>query len=487
MNKTYIALSLASIISLGLINTNARAELALPSGIDKRPDLSLDPFERARAAMRKLPTSKPKDKSKPVEQAQPKKQPSQQTEPQQAEQDIQQPASKKNDTPNKIRHTTNFKDTDTEDAFEYELAITMDAFSLTSGGIQQTDEDTPKLKQTGVVGVVDFIAEVDTGAAGLWDDGLFYLYSALTFGETPTVGDLHGISSIEAGVNTMHIMELWYEHSFPYSHSSILFGLHDFNNEFYIAEYAQLFVNGAFGMGQALSEAANPSTYPLTTLGVRLKSEVTENTYFQITMHDAVIQKEELDKIISIKLDKNEGVFVGAETGIFKNEPGNHNGYYKIAAGLWYLKGEQLGFADANGVPILTNNPKPGTGGAYFLAETSIGEKMGLFFKHGRARADYNQYSQFYAAGLNFSGAIPGREEDVLGIGLVHTRQSSAYLSQFDSGTYYVAETTYEITYSAQIMNWLMVQPDYQYVQYPSMDPNIVKASVIGVRLQAVF
>ncbi|MDH3326113.1 MAG: carbohydrate porin [Gammaproteobacteria bacterium] len=486
MNKNYIALSLASIFSLGLISLNAQAELSLPSGTDTRPNLSLDPFERSREAMRKLPVTE--SAAEPVAQVKQQK-------TKEPIQEIREVAR----NPQTERAPASQESTD---AFSYEFAVTMDAFSLIAGGVKQVDDPENIPKQTGVVGVIDFIAEVDTRAAGLWDNGSFFLYSALTFGQSPNAGDLHGISGIDAGRNTMKIMEMWYQHSFPYSHSSALFGLHDFNGEFYVSEYANLFVNGAFGGGQIIKSNGNPSTFPLINLGLRLKSELTENSYFQMGMYDGAQSEKEIDKIISISPSKKDGVFMIGEAGIFKNEPGDPAGYYKFAAGYWNLRADQVGFerVDANGDPlvgtngdpihILEEDPTPGTSGAYFLAETSIGEKMGLFFKHGRAAANYVQYEQFYAAGINYKGAIPGRDEDVLGIGFVHTRHSAAYLAQFDESNPdrpFIAETTYEITYTAQITDWLMIQPDYQYVQYPNMDPSLMKASVIGVRAQAIF
>ena len=484
MNKNYIAFSIAGILALGVVSPVALAELTLPSGADRRPNLSLDPFERAREAMRKLPKSEPKEET---------------PEPKREQELVPQPEAVPAQTAPVVQKTAEIEEH--ADAFSYEFAVTMDAFSLTSGGpIQNLDDPDEEFveKKTGVVGVVNFVAEVDTGAADLWDNGLFFLYSALTFGEGPIVGDLHGISNIDAGGNTMRVVELWYEHSFPHSNSSALLGLHDFNGEFYVSEYASLFANAGFGLGQALGEHGGPSGYPVTTLGLRLKSEVTENSYFQVAMYDGGIKEEEgdaeFDKVISVNLDKNEGVFVGAEAGLFKNEPGDSSGYYKIALGMWYLRQDQPGFEtgelDQNQEPvtILGDNPKAGTGGAYLLAETSIGEKMGIFFKHGRAREDYLQFSQFYAAGINFSGAIPGRDDDVLGIGMVHTRQSPAYIDQLPEETQtYVAETAFEITYTAQITDWLMIQPDFQYIQYPSMDPTMTKSSVVGVRAQAVF
>lgn len=455
----------------------AYAELKLPSGADRRPNLSVDPFERAREAIRKLPTVEPEATPAPAPVAEP--QPSVQP----------QPAATLELPERGLAPTVVTSDSAvTGDAFSYELAVTVDALSITAGGIPEPDPEDFEQSKTGIFGVADIIGEYDTGAGGLWDDGLFFVYAAMIFGKGPAVGDLHGTSSIYGGGNSFRIVEAWYEHSFPYSHSSALFGIHDFNGEFYVSEYANLFVNGIFGMGQIVNagpyNSAGPSTYPLATLGFRFKADLSENAYFQAGIYDAAPTDTAFDKVIEAKLPSNDEVFLVSEFGMINNEPGEA-GYYKAGLGLWYYRMNTTGFETAAGTPIL-DEAKPGTGGVYVLAEMSIGEKLGIFFKHGRGRAEYNQYAQFYAAGLNYTGLIPGREEDVLGLGLVHTRQSSAYL-EANNNEFFVAETSFEITYATNLTDWLTVQPDFQYIQQPNMDTNLANTMVMGVRVSAAF
>ena len=130
--------------------------------------------------------------------------------------------------------------------------------------------------------------------------------------------------------------------------------------------------------------------------------------------------------------------------------------------------------------------PRPGTGGIYVFGEMSVNEQLGIFFKHGRGRAEYSQYTQFYAAGLNYMGLISGREEDILGFGVVHSRHSAAFLEAHE-GEFYAAETSYEITYHTEIMNWLSVQPTFQFIQQPGMEVEIPNATVVGLRLSAAY
>jgi len=480
MNKNKITLKFAAAIAFVMINLPAYAELALPSGVDRRPNLSLDPFKRSSDAIRKPTSSAPARTPVIMERGGNGS----------ATISTPQNAQKTETTSEKSN-----KETQKKGAFSYNFTAKLDTFSLTDGGVQPSPDEKISVKKNGVVGVIDLIAEFDTEKADLWDGGLFYLYNALTFGEGPTVGDIQGISNIDAGGNTMRIVELWYQHTFSYSHSSMLFGLRDYKKEFYVAKYANLFLNTSFGFGKLIREYGHPSSYPVTTLGMRLKSNITENSYLQFAMYDGNIKKgkknSEFDSLISVNLSKKDGVFLTGEGGIFKNKPGSSDGYYKVAAGLWYLRAKQKGFTtdptDDTAPRISENNPQSATIGGYLLAEMSVGKKFGVFFKHGRVQSKILQYDQFYAAGINYSGSALGRVNDIIGIGFVRTVQSSTYLAQFPQGSYYTAETTYEITYSAPITKWLTVQPDFQYVQYPGMDPDIVKAFLIGVRVKAVF
>jgi len=480
-----LALVVASIIATSGLPTTALAELELPSGSDRRPDLSLDPFERARQAVRKLPSVEDK---------------TQENEPERERISEPEPPAEASIEERRAQHDPLEIEAPDEkgEAFSYEFAVTFDAQSVVNGGDTNPDaEGDPEKSTSGIGGVLDLAAEVDTGAADLWDDGLFFLYAILTFGAVPeATGDLHGTSGVDAGGTTMRIGELWYEHSFPHSHSSALIGWHDYNGEFYVSEFASLFVNAGFGMGQTVAEHGGPSGYPVTTLGARFKTELTETSYFQFALYDGAATDEAFNNMLEVGLDKNDGMFVGAEAGYLTGEPGDAD-YMKIGVGAWYLRAENGGFTtdryDEEAPGILDDNPRPHNAGVYILADVAVGEKLGLFFKHGRARAEYNQFDQFYAAGLNYTGIIPGREDDVLGIGLVHTRQSAEYIeyhnARLQTGDLglFVAETAIEVTYTTQITDWLMLQPDLQYIQQPGMDANMPNAVVIGIRAQAVF
>lgn len=522
-------LAAAILLSLGCGET-AFAELKLPNGSERRPNLSADPFERAREAVKKLPSSTPKASApRETPAVEPKKPTRRAPEP------VPEPAAEE------PAADAAAEDAAPEDAppeeeqpFTQEFTLTIDGFTKTAGGVPvavddpNTDEDetpteAPPAAST-FTGLIDYVAQVNTGAAGFWEDGLFVGHVIASFGGNPSdsVGDLHGISSNAIGFSTLKITEAFYQHTFPLSSTVITAGIFDVNTDFVTAEYAGMFVNGAFGFDNTIANGAGPSNFPNTGLGVQIKTDLSMNAYVQTALFDGVpvapatdeMPDGQPEKFIDLTLQRDEGVFSIVEAGWHDGEAFT-DGYIKVAVGGWYLKQPMRRFGDHDG------DLRPGTGGMYMLAEASIGEALGVFFRYGRADADFNQYSQFYAAGLNYKGLVPGREEDLLGVGFVQTRLSQAWLDapappeeDAEAGTgsgnmtmaegdeemalgrgfdaegnpiYFAAETAIEVTYSSQVLDWLMVQPSIQYVLQPSMDILNGNALVVGVRLQATY
>lgn len=121
-----------------------------------------------------------------------------------------------------------------------ESVIAVDTLSNVSGGI---DEGSATL------GNFDLMFTVDTEKAGLWKKGTFFFYGLGNFGDSISelVGDLQVTSNIEA-YGTFKLYEAWYEHSLTDS-LTFLFGLHDYNSEFYALEHSAGLINSSFGIG----------------------------------------------------------------------------------------------------------------------------------------------------------------------------------------------------------------------------------------------
>lgn len=479
MQKISIVSTLILITSVGLalVSNIALAQVDLPKATERKPNLSLDPFERARESIRGLPTD--------VNTKEPERE--------QQREDV------KIITPAQGIPEPQAPEEESGEAFSYGVAAIADYFNRVNG---RSRNDAAQAGGSATPVLLDLAGEIDTGAAGLWDNGTIMAHMMIYGGTSPgdLLGDFHGVSNIDAGGETViRLLEAWYQHEFEHGKSTVLVGLHDWNSEFYIAEYANLFMNGAFGMGGVIGAVAGPSAYPATTVGVRYFSELTPNSYFQLGVYDGVADEA---NFFEVNLNKNEGFFVGMEAGVSDKEPGE-NGYYKIAVGGWYLRTDingytgvedQEAFVAQDGTETLVNTGNfyaPGTNGAYLLAETAIGDNIGVFFKAGWADPLYNRFSQFYAGGLNYTGLIPGRVDDVFGLAVTQSRQGQNFQSDNSDGIgnnlSYNAETTYELTYTVQLKDWLVIQPDLQYIRFPGFSYDLTDFTVVGIRAAAEF
>ncbi|MDH5803526.1 MAG: carbohydrate porin, partial [Gammaproteobacteria bacterium] len=425
------------LFTLACISLNAFAELRLPSGADRAPNLSLDPFERARDSIRRLPTSEPKEETKPQKSNDQKQAPAAQPRHSTIDSDLRlEPISPVQESGSAGEVAIEESGEPTE-PFSQEFVLTVDWFARTAGGILYMDDENGEPQETAtsaMPGLLEYTAQIDTDAMDLWKNGTFFAHLGATFGSSPSqfTGALQAVSSIDPGgpPNLLKVLELWYEHSFPHSNSQVLIGVHDTSSEFVISEYANFFVNSAPGMGTVVSVAAGPSAYPATTFGVRFFTELSENTYLRMGAYDGVAT--DYTKFLDLNFSSDEGVFGIAEAGYVKGEPGSE-GYLKVTLGGWYLKQENPGYFAGHEYDDRTDAidpvtgeflhdfaPRPGNAGTYFLAETSIGETLGLFFKTGRASKDINRYTEFYTGGFNYTGLIPGRPDDVIGAAAIH-------------------------------------------------------------------
>jgi porin len=112
--------------------------------------------------------------------------------------------------------------------------------------------------------------------------------------------------------------------------------------------------------------------------------------------------------------------------------------------------------------------------------EQDCKQGLSLFTQYGWTQKDRCEIEDYVGGGLRWQGAIPSRDEDVLGLG--------AFNVYFSDRTGYKnhSETAVELFYKAQLTDWLAVQPDMQYITNPGGDIN-KNALVLGGRIEFVF
>jgi porin len=341
-------------------------------------------------------------------------------------------------------------------------------------------------------------------------------------------GSLGDPSNIEALPATRLFTLYLEQHAFG-DKLSVRVGQLAADDEFLISDTAGNLINGTFGWAD-LGAANLPSggaAYPLATPGVRVQVKPTD----QLTLLGAVFSGDpaghgcDTDPQIcdrnGAKFSFTGGAFWIGEAQYAINQgdgAAGLPGVYKL--GGWYQNarfadqrygvdaaGHRVALASASAV-----GPDNHTGNfaIYGVADQMVwrsqdkSQSLSAFLRVGGAPGNRNLVSLYVDGGLGFAGLFPGREKDVLTLGVAYAKISGD-ASDLDRDTRAAGdpafpirdqETVIELNYLAQITPWFTVQPDIQYIVHPGgnvQNPNdvtggtIPNALVIGVRASLTF
>ena len=320
--------------------------------------------------------------------------------------------------------------------------------------------------------------------AGLWEGGTFHVYGLGNFGDgispTQLIGDIQATSNIEAP-ETFKLYELWYSQNLFQDKLNILIGMHDYNSEFDVMEYAGVLPNSSFGIAPNISQAG-PSIFPTTALGLRIPVNYDETApYLLAAAYDGVPGDPDDEKSSAVLFENGDGVFTAAEIGIQAVEG---SAYYKLAIGGWMLTADT---EDLNGVE------KDSNGGGYLIGEMSLFRELdskqglGAFVQIGNAAEDRNAVAYSLIGGFNYTGLIPGRDGDVLAFGFCRAVLSDHLPPAEEGQEWPDAETVIELVYEAGLTPWFVMKPDVQYVFNPASTPGLRDALQAGVRFEILF
>jgi len=109
---------------------------------------------------------------------------------------------------------------------------------------------------------------------------------------------------------------------------------------------------------------------------------------------------------------------------------------------------------------------------------------LGAFLQFGANDKRVNEINWYFGGGVNYRGLIPGRDEDDAGLAVAHALINEDIV---DAGGRKDYETSVELTYSAQINEFLRIQPDIQYIINPGAVSGVQDALVIGLRTEIGF
>jgi porin len=113
---------------------------------------------------------------------------------------------------------------------------------------------------------------------------------------------------------------------------------------------------------------------------------------------------------------------------------------------------------------------------------------LAVYARLGFADSDVNQFSNYIGAGAVYTGLLPGRDEDRLGLALAVARNGEPFKDALRAAGARVfdQEIIIELTYRAEVTPWLTLQPDIQYAMNPGAGANgdLDDALVVGLRFE---
>jgi porin len=341
----------------------------------------------------------------------------------------------------------------------------------------------------------------------------------------PNLGSTASSSGIEQTARGTKLFELWYEQVLFDEQLAIRAGQLSADTEFMLTEYGGLFINSGYGFPTLPADdlPSGGPAYPLATPAIRLKYVPSENWAVLVGVFNGdpagpgTSDPQKRDGG-GTAFRINDGTFLIGEVDYSVN-PGDKApglaGTYKL--GFWY---NSLAFANQS----FAGGAAPGTGtssaagpadrndvSAYAVADQLLWKKPGtpdggvaVFARAMGAPPDRNPIDVFVQGGVTYKAPFAGRDGDTVGVAVswAHlsrrlARVDKAIAVSLNEPSYPIrsSETQLELTYQAQLIGSVQLQPDFQYIFNPGGGiPNPGRANrrvgdeaILGVRTTVTF
>jgi porin len=303
-----------------------------------------------------------------------------------------------------------------------------------------------------------------------------------------SAGSFFGVNGDARDRRSTDITELWYEHRFLDESLHLRLGKMDLTAGFEHRICPAGFDFSAYANDehtQFLNNALihNPTIpFPDYGLGLAVHYVPASICYLSAAVADARADLRETG--FDTTFHKQDHFFYIVETGFtprLESANGPLQGAYR--AGLWYDPQDKERFSNGQ-----TSQDDAGfyvTVDQMLHRENSEPEDtqgLGVFSRYGWADSKVNEIADSWSIGLQYQGPVPGRDEDVLGLGF-----AQGFFSDQASGFTEDYESMWELYYSAQLTDWMALSPGIQYVTNPGGDESVADAVVFGVRMQVSF
>ena len=394
------------------------------------------------------------------------------------------------------------------------LQLTSEVWGGLSGGLRRG------LRQGGFA--LGSIA-LDTEKVGWWNGGKFFVSALATYGRFPgaeLTGSLQSPTSSEAPRGAM-LYEAWFEQSFANHTVSLRLGKLRADAEFLTSTYGELpeyggagtlFANASFGFPgiYGLALPGGGPAYPLATPGARLKLSPNDSWRLLLGLFNGTPSRAAFAlrggalAMAEAQYLTNQGESDKALPGIYRMGAWFHN------QGFSDLRRDSAGLSLADPLSSGIARRHAGNWGVYVMADQLLvqtGEEraqgIGVSARLLASPGDRNVADLQANFAVTWKGAVPGRDDDTLGLGVTLLRHGSAArgldrdTAGFSGGFTPLRgnETVVEATYQMQLAGWWQVQPSVQFINRPGggvADPfragrTLRDAWVVGLRSAVSF
>lgn len=362
-------------------------------------------------------------------------------------------------------------------------------------------------------GRLQLLIDVDLEKMVGWKGGTIHLDGQYIHGEGLSryhIGNLNATSNIEALAAT-RLYEAYFEQQLIEGKLSVRAGQMAADTQFVISVYGSLFINSTFGFPQfgASNLPGGGPAFPLATPGAGLKFTPTDNFTFLAALYNGdpadptggdpqKSNKHGLD----FRLQDAPLVFAEAQykynaekdakflPGTIK--VGGYNSFLRYPIGEFTPAFPIRDRGGPQGIYAVLDQQ------AYRLSADAPDKGVGMFVRASLSPNDASVVSAYADGGLNFSGLVPNRPDDVFGVSGAYTHISKAardqdLISRLGTPGYPIRnfEGTIEVTYQALVVPGFTLQPDFQYSFHPGANaPNprdirgrpIKDAAIFGLR-----
>lgn len=316
------------------------------------------------------------------------------------------------------------------------------------------------------------------------------------------VGNLFTVSNL-AALSAVRMLEVWFEQRFAGDLLSVRIGQITADSEFAVTEVGRLFINSTFGWPSYLSSNLPDSSpaYPMGALGARIAAHPTEWLGLQSAAYYGDPFAQDFGSSgFDIDVDDVGWLWMNELHLDWRGVAGDTAHPGRAAFGFWlhtdqHPAGEpaDLGVYDAchgfylvleqrlvreAGVPAT-----PATGG------DDDAQGLSWFTRIAYSPSGASALHAYIDTGLAYTGLLPGRDADVVGIGVVWGHVSGSERDAITAEGFVPAdaELVIEATYRWQITPWLALQPDLQVVIDPGARRDLGTAVVTGLRTSIRF